>query len=163
MGTFGIGSAAYWWSRLIGGPCRLVFYILGQRWFWQLLFADDFQWSAGGPEAPINLLSSILLLVVLGVPFTWTKFRGGTEVDWVGYWMDYAKFETGLSESRASWIKDWLERKLEDGAVPITEFREGLGRLGFAAGAVEFWRPFLGPLYAWVSVMPRPWPRATSC
>ena len=31
VGTFGIGSAAYWWSRLIGGPTRLVMYVIVAR------------------------------------------------------------------------------------------------------------------------------------
>ena len=68
--------------------------------------------------------------------------------------MDYKNFETGLAESRAKWIQRWLKEKLEEGAVLVQEFREALGRLGFSAGAIETWRPFLGPLYAWTSVVP---------
>ena len=96
----------------------------------------------------------MLLLVVLGVPFSWPKFRGGHEVDWVGYWLDYKNFEVGLSEARAHWIMKWLLAKLVEGMILIKEFREGLGRLGFASGAIENWRPFLGPMYAWASVLP---------
>ena len=35
------------------------------------------------------------------------------------------------------------------------EFGEGLGRLGFAATLLLYTRPFLGPLYAWVSACPQ--------
>ena len=33
--------------------------------------------------------------------------------------------------------------------------QQGLGGLQFITGAVEFFRPFLGPLYAWASAGPR--------
>ena len=35
------------------------------------------------------------------------------------------------------------------------ELCEGLGRLRFVAGPLDHLRPFLGPLYAWVSAGPR--------
>ena len=41
------------------------------------------------------------------------------------------------------------------GSMALGELREGLGRLQFIAGPVEFIRPFLGPLYAWASAGPR--------
>ena len=37
----------------------------------------------------------------------------------------------------------------------LGELREGLGRLQFLAGPMEYIRPFLGPLYAWASIGPR--------
>eukprot|EP00974_Lingulodinium_polyedra_P061022 5884657-Lingulodinium_polyedra.AAC.1 len=37
--------------------------------------------------------------------------------------------------------------------IDVQEFREGLGRLGFAAGPLLFVRPFVAPLRAWVAVV----------
>ena len=41
VGTFGISSASYWWTRLFAGIGRLVSYVMQQlRWF-QLVYVDD--------------------------------------------------------------------------------------------------------------------------
>ena len=148
VGTFGIGSAAYWWGRLISGPNRIVLYILGRAWFWQLIFADDYSWVASGANAIINLLMAVFLRVLLGCPFSWKKFRGGY------HYVDYTRFQVGLYESRSRWLAGYIRRILKEGATSIKNFREGLGRTGFAAGAIDHPRPFLGRPYAWTAVMP---------
>ena len=50
VGTFGIGSAAYWWSRLVAIEARLVMYLHYQDWVWQLIYADDFLWYISGED-----------------------------------------------------------------------------------------------------------------
>ena len=37
-----------------------------------------------------------------GVLFSYHIFRGGFQSDYVGFWMDYSKFEIGLSERRTT-------------------------------------------------------------
>ena len=96
VGTFGIASAAYWWSRISGAASRAVLYLMFQEFFYQLLFADDYKWNVCGPRGPFNLLLTVFFYEVIGMPWSWTKFRGGLEVDWVGYWVDYKSFSTGL-------------------------------------------------------------------
>ena len=48
VGTYGIGCASYWWSRLFGVFCRISLAVSGRRPLWQLLFADDVLWLAKG-------------------------------------------------------------------------------------------------------------------
>ena len=110
VGTFGIGSAAYWWHRLFSGLARINLYTsqLGAE-FWQLIFADDANWMAQGPNAHILILMAILTAMVFGTPFASAKFAGGVEVEWVGYWLDVANFGIGLSERRAAWLTNWLK------------------------------------------------------
>ena len=43
--------------------------------------------------------------------------------------------------------------KATEGAVRLVELREGLGRIQFIAGPIEYIRAFLGPLYAWASIV----------
>ena len=81
--------------------------------------------------------------------------RGGAEAEWIGYWLDMPRFEVGISELRAACCARWLGDKATEGRVALGELREGLGRLQFATGAVEYLRPFLGPLYAWAAAGPR--------
>jgi hypothetical protein len=69
--------------------------------------------------------------------------------------MDVGRFELGVSASRAAWASNWLASRVREGRAQLGELLQGLGRLGFITGAVEFLRPFLGPLYAWASAGPR--------
>ena len=73
-------------------------------------------------------------------------------------WVHARRFELGVSATRAAWAVGWLTDKAAEKTVRLGELREGLGRLGFLAGPVEYIRPFLGPLYAWASVGPK-WAR----
>jgi hypothetical protein len=97
----------------------------------------------------------MFVLVLLNVPLSWRKVHGGVEAEWIGYWLDIGRFELGISASRAAWASRWLADKSTEGRIKLGELREGLGRLQFVTGAIEFLRPFLGPLYAWASAGPR--------
>ena len=48
-------------------------------------------------------------------------------------------YKLGLSLKRATWL--------------VESFAQGLGRLGFASIALDWERPFLGPLHAWSSAV----------
>lgn len=154
VGTFGISSASYWWSRMGGALGRSSIYITGRQWLMQLLYVDDFEWHATGPAAHESLLLVIFWLTVAGVPFSWKKFRGGLELDYVGYWTCLDLRLVGLSEGRADWIRKWIARILAAGRVHTGEFAQVLGRLSFGFSAVDLLRPFLGPCYAWSSAVP---------
>ena len=118
------------------------------------MYADDLNWSAGGARKFHEILLILLAWEAFGTPIAWHKVKGGFQTDWVGYWLDYHKFELGISESRARWLAGWLMRATECGGSFVRELREALGRLGFAAGVLEWHRPFLAPIYAWVAAAP---------
>ena len=157
VGTFGVGSISYWWSRVGACIVRLLYYVLGDAdsaLRWCLLFADDLKLLARGPRLARDLLAALLLLLALKIPLKWKKFSGGWQVQWIGFWFDYTRFELGLSESRARWLSGWCDALCDAGMALIRNFKEGLGRLGFATVALTSDRPFLGPLYAWAAVHP---------
>ena len=118
------------------------------------LFADDLKASAHGPHKFDNLILTLLTWSALGCPFSWPKCRGGMAFEWVGYWVDYGRFQIGISEKRANWIEKWLEEVVKEGKVQVRRMIEALGRLSFAAGVLEWHRPFLSPLYAWTAAVP---------
>jgi hypothetical protein len=74
-GTFGIASAAYHWARLIAGLCRCIMYMVQRSDFFQLLYADDFEWLAQGDFGLPTVALAIFFLVLMGTPFSWNKFR----------------------------------------------------------------------------------------
>ena len=47
VGTFGVASAGYWWSRISGGGIRLMHHITGRRFLELLLYVDDLEAVAG--------------------------------------------------------------------------------------------------------------------
>ena len=153
VGTFGVAVAGYWWSRIAGCVGRGVTYLMFNQYFWQLLFADDFKWNVSGQVKFFNMLLAAVTMLAWGMPLAPKKFLGGISVDWVGYWVDYKRFTAGLSEGRTQWLQKWLADQLEVKTVVIRDFAEGLGRLSFAAHALERIRPFLAPLYSWTSAI----------
>ena len=62
---------------------------------------------------------------------------------------DYSCYKLGMSATRAAWLSGWLREKATAGRIEAKEMQQGLGRLGFAAIAIDWERPFLGPLHAW--------------
>ena len=154
VGTYGIASAAYFWSRFAAGAMvRLVHYLIG-RWMLEILLcSDDFLWVALTKQG-VELLGFIVaFFAALGVEFKWAKFRGGTEGPWIGYWVDIRGFQLGLSEKRASWLTGWLRQRINEAVVDMDDFRAVLGRLGFALAPLEHIRPFTAPLFAWAAAV----------
>lgn len=154
--TFGIASAAYWWGRTAAGIFRCMYGLLGGNHHLDfLLFADDGEFIAASPGERFSVLLAITLLLAMGMPFKWAKFRGGFEIDWVGYHISYRTYSVGLSAIRAQWVSDWTSRLVKEGQVMVADMCSGLGRLNYAAQALFYERAFLGILYLWTSTVVR--------
>ena len=81
VGAFGVGSAAYWWSRLAAIAVRLGYKVAAQAWLmYFLLYVDDGLIAAMGPNFEYGTLGTLMLLQVLGFPLAGNKFRGGTRI-----------------------------------------------------------------------------------
>lgn len=160
VGTFSITSTPYWWTRISGALIRLVYYLVEPKVLLHLLlYADDLEGIGVGKKGRIALVVTFVVMASLGAPFKWAKQRGGQETEWVGLTSNYGRFALGLSEKRSSWLCGWIRSVLEKGRIEGREFAGGLGRLGFAATALPWEKPFLGPLYAWASaIMKNPGP-----
>ncbi len=152
-GTFGTSSIAYWWNRLAAAAVRLAHYIMDiDDELWVLLLADDFkiESSAAWPKRTVILF--LLILSLLGIDVQWKKVQGGSTIAWVGYEFRLWDHSLGISESRAQWAIRFCHRLVQDGVVKVGELRDGLGRLSYIAGALDFDRPFLGPIFTFVSL-----------
>jgi len=156
VGTFGIASAAYWWSRLAGGLLRMVHGVLGPSFPLEaLLFADDLDMEAECERERVAIVLAVFLLLCVGAPLKNSKFRGGFQVQWIGLYFDNRDYGLGVSPNRAEWLANWLDAKLKLGVVEVREFLGGLGRLNFAASALYYEKPWLGPMYSWASAIQR--------
>eukprot|EP00971_Amphidinium_carterae_P338091 6475264-Amphidinium_carterae.2 len=149
VGTFGLTSASYWWSRLAGALGRLVMHILGpDEWLQMLIFVDDLLFLAKGPGKFEAILLCLLLWTLMGTPFSWRKLRGGLKLQWIGYALcsGVRPHGAGLSDERAAWLSRWGREMLRERLVQVGVLQQGLGRLSFAAGLLDWSRPFLAPI-----------------
>ncbi len=154
-GTFGTSSIAYWWNRLASAAVRLTHYLAdADDELWILLLADDFKIESSSSRPKRAVVFVLLLLNFLGIDIQWRKVQGGSTIAWVGYEFRLWDHALGISAGRADWAIKFCHRVAHDGMVRVGELREGLGRLGYIAGALDFDRPFLGPIYTFVSLFP---------
>ena len=154
VGTYGVGSAGYWWTRLAAAFHRLGFYLLDPGGaFESLLFADD--WLAvGTTKAELEeIVVLILVMHLLGYPFNFKKFRGGDLVQWIGLEVNLSDYAVGISKSRAAWLRNWVAGVLAEGRVEVRDLVAVLGRFCFAMGPLEYLRPFLAPVFAWTAAV----------
>jgi hypothetical protein len=155
VGTYGVTSASYWWARFAAAALvRLCHYVAGNKHPLDiLLYVDDHIMLAVDTGGIISCGTLIFFLSALGVPWRWDKGRGGTEVDWIGYWVDLWKGRLGISVRRAEWLAEWMARQTREGATDMADFVAVLGRLCFAMGPLEYLRPFIAPLFAWAAAV----------
>ena len=90
-----------------------------------------------------------------GFPLAWSKTAGGDIVTWVGFELLHRYFQVGISARRAEWFSRWTRDMASPDHIHIGKFEEGLGHVMYVVGALEFERPFLGPLYKLMSIHPR--------
>ena len=119
VGTFGICSASYWWSRVSTAMGRLYQYIIARyASSWVLLLADDYHIEMGGWHFRPALLVFFLLCDVVCCPLSWSKTSGGLITNWVGFELLLKEHALGLSERRAAWFVSWDRKTANSKVVP---------------------------------------------
>jgi hypothetical protein len=151
VGTSGVSSATRWWTRLFTTVLRSTHYLLSQEESLEVLpYADDVEFIAA---LPAETSGATKFLAAVGTPFEWEKLRGGMATDWIGFRTDHVSKELGLYAKRAEWISLWCSKLVSELSVYPSEMASVLGRLGYAAKALHWEKPFLGPLFAWSSAI----------
>ena len=127
MGTFGIASASYYWSRVAAAVGRFVQYLSGYTsTSWHMLVADDYLLESGGPEYRVGLLLFFVLCAVVGVPLSWHKTCGGDTLVWVGFELLLRSRCVGISARRAEWFIKWADSVASSSTIHMGTFEEGL-------------------------------------
>ena len=106
--------------------------------------ADDFHLEAGGCRYRAALISFFVLCATARIPLSWGKTAGG------------GRCNLGRIRGAASHLLSrWAQKIVDSTSVNVSVFEEGLGGVMFVAGALEYERPFLGPLHRFMSLHPR--------
>ena len=128
---------------------RLGLRISVSDWLFVLCFVDDLHLAVGGGTRWLTLWPFLVVMEMVNFPFSYHKFREVFQSDYVGFWMDYSRFEIGLSERRATWLVDFIkEMEHNDWLVNVKSFQEFHDRLGFLAQVLPWLRALLSPGYA---------------
>ena len=78
VGTFGVGSAAYWWSRLVAVAVRAVDKIVCPKWLMEfLMYVDDGLLLAMGPDFGEATLGNLPSSAPSGSRWRCANFDGG--------------------------------------------------------------------------------------
>ena len=122
VGTFGVSSASYHWSRLTGGLGRSAQYLLGKIELMHLVYVDDLLCLLKNVKRGMDcILLQIFFYVLLGLPFSWRKFRGGVEFCWVGFTICLKERSLGISARRADWLVSWLSKAACEKCVCVAD------------------------------------------
>ena len=155
VGTYGLGSAAWYWGRAGALILRILHYVSLIRYAFR--FADDFL-LVSAPSAHQSTLIPIFrcfaLFEAFSIPIKWSKTSGGATLTWIGFEFNFSQLSFGLSRGRAEWVSSWVEKVTGDfkDILVIRQMEGFLGRFGFAAQVLRHMRPFLAPLYSWVAM-----------
>ena len=80
VGTFWVGCASYWWSRLLAVPARLAIGPAQKDPSFQLVFSDDVSWFGKGRSGIRAIVVSLFVLCIFGTPLSWPKVGGGGQL-----------------------------------------------------------------------------------
>ena len=149
VGTFGITTASFWWGRVAATLFRTFHRVIPRHsLIYLLLFADDGLVMVGGDDYHYLALGIFIYLEIMEVPLSWKKTRGGFKTEWIGYSVDIDRWLIGVSDRKVRWLQEWVKATNAEGKILGRDFKAGIGRMGFLAGAIRGARPFLAPLYA---------------
>ena len=154
VGTFGVSSASYWWTRLMGTVGRLVGNAMGTECNYQLIYVDDLHVVVFGERKFLTLWMMLAAYEALGTPFQYAKFAGGIEVTFVGFQLDYGRCKMGVTAKRGLWLLNFI-KEMEEAryTVHMRRFGEFLGRLAFLARVLVWLKAHLAPLYSWAAAL----------
>ena len=77
-------------------------------------------------------------------------------MDYIGYHISYYEWAAGISEKRANWIVEWIDRaETANWVITGRGLSELVGRLNFVTRLLTWLKPFLAPLFAWSNALSR--------
>ena len=168
VGTFVSTSASYYWNRAGAAVGRISQYVVGDSAAtWHMPVADDCHLEVGGELYRFALMTFFIVCAVVGVLLSWNKTSGGETVTWVGFELLHRTPQLGISQRSggetvtwvgsellrrtrqlgisgrsADWFGRWTTEVASSSSVQMASFEEGLGRVMYAAGALEYERPY---------------------
>ena len=151
-GTYGISSAQYYWGRMAALTIRLL-YGLFPDVLWAFVYVDDYIFVLHADTAPELSTAIIVTLHALGCPVSWKKTTLGQLNNWLGYQVHAPAITACLTPDKQTIITAILQRIISGEQHSAKEVQSVVGRLQWATAICLPMRPFLQPLYAWMTAL----------
>ena len=149
-GTYGIASAQLYWGRMAALLLRIM-YLLFPHMLWAFVYVDDFITLTRRKYLLRGGLLPLLFLLAVGCPLSWKKTMIGVTNVWLGYQLCARTAWATMTPTKAVIISQLLMDLMLGALFRKQEIEEGVGRLNWATQAFPFMRPFLQPMYAWMT------------
>lgn len=104
---------------------------------------DNLYLTCLGRRKSLALWVALTLYEIPGTPFSYAKFSGGLQVQFVGYLLDYRGCLLGITSKRVEWLVSFIDGlHLAKGTVYMRRLNDFSGRLGFVARVLVWLKPF---------------------
>ena len=120
---------------------------------WAFVFVDDFIFILSADKAETIALQTILFLQALGLPISWKKVATGSPNTWLGYLITTSPIRACLTPDKQTTIVQMLTLLMSDQHMTLKSAQQAAGRLNWATMIYPLMRPFLQPIYTWVTAL----------
>ena len=154
VGTYGIASAQYHWGRMAALILRIL-YATFPDIHWAFVFVDDFALLVPKHLAQTLCFVITCFLEALGLPISWKKTAVGSPNSWLGYLISCETITATLMPDKQLVITQTLQRLASSRHLAVDEVHKMAGRLNWATMIYPLMRPFLHPIFAWLTALLR--------
>ena len=106
------------------------------------------RWSILDDALELGEAAEAAILVFFSCAKSWVVLFPG-----VGFELSLKEHLLGLTERRAAWVVKSARETADARVTHVRSFEEALGRMVFATGALELFRPFLAPLCVFLPLL----------
>ena len=145
---FGLKASAYWWGRVSALLTRLVHKVIHSPHA-ALNYVDDLLVVLRTDLAMEQALMVVSFFAMIGLPISWSKFRLGQQLVWLGFALDFrAEFRVALTAVKKEKLVNLLSPLTVSGHKILRRDLESLiGLLMWFTTVARLLRPFLFDFY----------------
>ena len=155
VGTYGIASAQLYWGRMAALLLRLLYHTFPEI-YWAFVYVDDYLFLLRRTKCMrknpwITAAGILLFLQLVKFPISWKKTVAGFINTWLGFQFNSLLGTIYLSPPKQEILQQICTRLIAGEAHTKDEIMTSVGRLQWCTGAFPHIKPFLQPLYAWMT------------
>ena len=139
----GMKSSPYHWVRFNSLIHRLLKRLGQNTYHASLMYIDDSLYVAPGSKAYRLFSLFLVMLRLLGVPISWKKLEAGSQLNWVGFRLDFTWKRAYLSESRLQKLEVQMADLASQGRVSLKSFRQLTFRMVWVSQSFPMSKAFL--------------------
>ena len=149
-----MASAQLYWGRIAAILIRILYAFFPQI-DWGFVYVDDFALLIRSKWAALVGWTAMVLLTVLGCPFSWHKVSLALRNTWLGISIRPSPPLALLPEEKLTLMVGYMNDLIQGTFHTHNHIQSMLGRLVWATQVCPHAKPFLQPLFAWKAMAHR--------